>query len=56
MVSAPSSGVRRNGPVTLRKPGSDSATPGVSAQPGCIEWNTTPESANRAAHCSVSAT
>lgn len=35
-VSAPCSGVRSSGPTTLRNTGNDSATPGVSAQPGCI--------------------
>ena len=36
MVSAPSSAVRRIRLVMLRKVGNADATPGVSAQPGCI--------------------
>ena len=36
MVSAPPAASRNSGPVSLWKRGSDSTTPGVSAQPGCI--------------------
>ena len=41
-VSAAWPASRRIGPITRWKRGSESATPGVSAQPGCIEWKLTP--------------
>ena len=38
----PPPGERRSGRMTRWNPGSDSASPGVSAQPGCIASNVTP--------------
>ncbi len=54
VVSAPCAGSRRIGPVTLWKAGSESTTPGVSAQPGCIAW--TPTRRHRCASTGSSAT
>ena len=56
IVSAPSCAVRRIGRVNRRNVGSDSWTPRVSAQPGCMLWKPTGESGKRRAHCSVSVT
>ena len=42
--------------MARRKPGSVAATPGVSAQPGCMAWNATPVPAIRRAHSRLSAT
>ena len=39
-----------------RKVGSDVATPGVSAQPGCMAWNTTSLAGTVSAHISLSVT
>ncbi len=49
VVSAPPSASRSNGPVTARKRGSDSCTPGVSAQPGWVASTWTPSAPTAAA-------
>ena len=56
IVSAPSAGVRRSGPMTRLNRGSASRIPGVSAQPGCIALTVTPLPARRRAHSPASAT
>ena len=56
MVSAPVSGSRSSGPITLWKPGSDVTTPGVSAQPGCMVCTAMPSAAQRSCISGVSAT
>ena len=48
IVSTPSAGDRSSGRMTRWKPGSDSASPGVSAQPGCIAANATAPRASAA--------
>lgn len=53
MVSAPCSTDRSKGPVILWNVGRDVLTPGVSAHPGCIAWNTTSSLGTRWAHSFV---
>lgn len=56
MVSAPCSGVRMNGRVTVRTTGIHCLTPSVSAQPGCMAWTKMPSGCSRLAHSCVRAT
>ena len=56
IVSMPSAGVRSSGRITRWKPGSASASPGVSAQPGCIAVTATPLPCSRRAHSRTRAT
>ena len=42
-VSTPSEADRRSGCITRAKVGRPAARPGVSAQPGCTTWKSTPE-------------
>jgi ABC-type dipeptide/oligopeptide/nickel transport system ATPase component len=59
-VSMPSDRLRRSGPIRRWKVGNASASPGVSAQPGCIALTAIPESSpdgpRRRAHSRTSAT
>ena len=50
---APSAGVRSRGPTIRRKVGSERATPGVSAQPGCMALTTILSFFQAFAHSSV---
>ena len=54
-VSMPCPGVRSTGPITRWNPGSVSASPGVSAHPGCMAVKAT-SPRNRRAHSRMSAT
>ena len=53
IVSAPCLGDRSRRRISFENPGSESATPGVAAQPGCIELTTVPLSLNVGAISSV---
>ena len=56
VVSAPWAGVRRAPFITLKKPGRELRTPGVSAQPGCMLCTVIVSAAQRWASSSVSVT